>query len=117
MTANPAETLSLAIIGATADEEVVQCHGRIVAETTPSLRSAVKPLLTRGKTVILDLTDVTYMDSSGLGAVASLYVSAKAAHCRLRVINLNARLKELFRITRLGDVFAEGRDSHEPELP
>ncbi len=110
MPANPvSESLTLAIIGTTESEEVVQCHGRIVSDTTPSLRSAVKPLLAKGKTVVLDLTGVTYMDSSGLGTIASLYVSAKAAHAHLRLINLNARLKELFRITRLGD--AMGDDS------
>ncbi len=111
MAANPvSQGLIMAIIGTSTDEEVVQCHGRIVSETTVSLRTTVKPLFSRGKTVILDLTDVSYMDSSGLGTVASLYVSAKGAHCRLRLINLHARLKELFRITRLGEVFAEERE-------
>ncbi len=100
------QALTMAIIGTRADEEVVQCHGRIVVETTVSLRTTVKPLFARGKTVILDLTGVSYMDSSGLGTIASLYVSAKTAHSQLRLINLNARLKELFRITRLGQVFA-----------
>ena len=108
MASNP---LVIAIIGTRAGEEVVQCHGRIVSETSQSLRTTVKPLFSQGKTVILDLTDVSYMDSSGLGTIASLYVSAKAARSQLRLINLNARLKELFRITRLGEVISEGRDT------
>ena len=104
MAAEPvSQALTLAIIGIRTDEDVVECHGRIVSETIPSLRTAVKPLFSRGKTVTLDLTGVSFMDSSGLGTIASLYVSAKAAHSQLRLINLNARLKELFRITRLGD--------------
>lgn len=103
------QALLMAVIGTTANEEVVQCNGRIVTDTTHLLKSTVKPLFTPGKTVILDLTGVSFMDSSGLGTVASLYVSAKAARSQLRLINLNARLKELFRITRLAD--ALGIDS------
>lgn len=112
MASNPvSQDLVMAIIGTRTGEDVVQCHGRIVSETTQSLRTTVKPLFSRGKTVILDLTGVSYMDSSGLGTIASLYVSAKTVHSQLRLINLNARLKELFRITRLGEAMGEGRDS------
>jgi anti-anti-sigma factor len=57
------------------------------------------------------------MDSSGLGAIVGLYVSAKAANSRLKLINLNQRLKELFSITRLGQVLVEGRDPEELGLP
>ncbi len=112
MASNPvSQGLVMAIIGTSTGEDVVQCHGRIVSETTVSLRTTVKPLFSRGKTVILDLTGVSYMDSSGLGTIASLYVSAKGAHSQLRLINLNARLKELFRITRLGQAIGEGQDA------
>jgi len=45
------------------------------------------------------------MDSSGLGAIVGLYVSAKRQGCALRLINLNQRLKELFRITKLAKIF------------
>jgi len=66
---------------------------------------------------VLDLTNVSYMDSSGLGAIVGLYVSAKAASSQLKLINLNQRLKELFSITRLGQVMAEGRDPENVTLP
>ena len=49
---------------------------------------------------MLDLTDVNYIDSSGLGALVSVYLSAKRRHCDLKLINLNQRLQELFRITK-----------------
>jgi anti-anti-sigma factor len=49
------------------------------------------------------------MDSSGLGALVGLYVSARGQNCELKVIHLNQRLQELFRLTKLASVF-EGRD-------
>jgi anti-sigma B factor antagonist len=53
---------------------------------------------------VLDLTNVSFMDSSGLGTIVGLYISAKAAECQLRLVNLNHRVKELFRLTRLGEI-------------
>ena len=114
MAANP---VPISELGLTTDrtptETIVHCTGRITSDTTQSLRTTVKPLFSESKTVVLDLTNVSYMDSSGLGAIVSLYVSAKAAGCQLKLINLNQRLKELFSITRLGQVLAEGRDPEE----
>jgi anti-anti-sigma factor len=49
------------------------------------------------------------MDSSGLGAIVGLYVSARRQGCALKLINLNQRLKDLFRITKLGAIF-EGHE-------
>jgi anti-sigma B factor antagonist len=112
----PISELSLAT-DRTPTETIVRCAGRITSETSHSLKTTVKPLLSDSKTVVLDLTNVSYMDSSGLGTIVGLYVSAKAANSRLKLINLNQRLKELFSITRLGQVLAEGRDPEELRLP
>lgn len=98
-------------------ETTVRCTGRIVAGTTAFLKNAVKPLLAPNHTVVLDLTDVDYMDSAGLGAIVSLYVTAKGSKSHLRLINLNRRLRELFSITRLGEVMAEGRDPEYYGIP
>ncbi len=99
------------------DQTIVRCSGRIVSETTDSLKAAVKPLFARKKDVVLDVTDVGYMDSSGLGTIVGLYVSATAAHSHLKLVNLNQRLRELFSITRLGELMTEGRDPRYPSLP
>ena len=96
---------------------MVRCTGRITSDTAESLKSTVKPLISGGKIVVLDLTNVDYLDSSGLGTIVGLYVSAKAAKSRLKLINLNARLKELFSLTRLGEVMAEGRDPKDFGIP
>ena len=91
----------------------VHCTGRVTSDTTQSLKAAVKPLFSESKVVVLDLTNVSYLDSSGLGTIVGLYASGKAANSQLKLINLNQRLKELFSITRLGQVMAEGRDADE----
>jgi anti-sigma B factor antagonist len=93
----------------TPTEIIVHCTGKIT--------STVKPLFSESKTVVLDLTNVSYLDSSGLGAIVGLYVSAKTAKSQLKLINLNQRLKELFSITRLGQFMAAGRDPNDLGLP
>jgi anti-anti-sigma factor len=87
------------------DTVTVRCHGRLVTETTSILREEVRSLIPQFKTVVLDLTDLKYMDSSGLGTLVGLYVSAKRAGTQLKLINLSDRIKELLRITHLASVF------------
>jgi anti-anti-sigma factor len=110
MAANPIPISELTIETVeTPEETLVRCTGRITAANTGKLQGTVRNLIPRTKRVVLDLTDVTHLDSSGLGALVSLYLSAKRQECELKLINLNQRLKELFRITNLAKVF-EGRE-------
>ena len=113
---SPGSTLGMAT-DRTPTEIVVHCTGKITSDTIPQLKSTVKPLFSESKTVLLDLTNVTYMDSSGLGAIVGLYVSAKAVKGRLKLINLNEHLKEIFSLTRLGQFMAQGRDPDDLILP
>ena len=89
----------------TPEEILVRCSGRITSTTSDTLQTAVRSLIPEGKTIVLDLTDVTYMDSSGLGALVSVYLSAKRQHCQLKLINIGPRLQQLFRLTKLASVF------------
>jgi anti-sigma B factor antagonist len=73
------------------------------------LQTAVRNLIPESKRVVLDLTDVTYMDSSGLGAIVGIYLSARRQKRELKLINLNQRVKELFRITNMAKIF-EGHE-------
>jgi anti-sigma B factor antagonist len=91
------------------EEIVVRCTGRITSTSSGTLQTTVRGLIPGTKRVVLDLTNVSYMDSSGLGALVGVYVSARNHHCELKLINLNQRLKELFRLTNLGKVF-EGHE-------
>jgi anti-anti-sigma factor len=85
----------------------VICHGRVVSETSGQLKEAVKPLIPAGGRIVLDLTDVTYMDSSGLGTLVGLKVSAlREGYCKLELVNLSSRVKELLRLSNLTQLFA-----------
>jgi len=86
---------------------VLALDGRIVlGEETLSLREKVKGLLAAGKKkLVLDLKNVTMIDSSGLGALVAVYTSAKSAEATLRLCNLGSRSNELLQITKLYTVF------------
>jgi anti-sigma B factor antagonist len=93
------------------DRTVVRCAGRIIASTTESLKSTIKPLFAQNKIVVVDLTEVDYMDSSGLGTIVGLHVSAKSAKSQLKLINLNQRIKELFSLTRLTELLEQSQEA------
>jgi anti-anti-sigma factor len=83
------------------------CHGRVVSETSGQLKEVVKPLIPAGGRIVLDLTDVAYMDSSGLGTLVGLKVSAlREGYCKLELVNLSSRVKELLRLSNLTQLFA-----------
>jgi anti-anti-sigma factor len=84
---------------------VVECRGRLVREAADQLRRTVRPLLFQTSCLTLDLTDLAHMDSSGLGALVGLYVSARGAGCQLQLINLNQRIRELLGMTHLLSAF------------
>jgi anti-sigma B factor antagonist len=87
--------------------EVLTLDGRIVlGEETVALRENVKGLLAAGKKkLVLDLKNVTMIDSSGLGALVAAHTSAKSAGATLRLCNLGTRTNELLQMTRLVTVF------------
>jgi anti-anti-sigma factor len=92
------------------EETIVRCTGRITSGTAALLQTTVRSLIPETMCVVLDLTDVSHMDSSGLGAIVGVYLSARRQHCGLKLINLNQRLQELFRITKLASVFGGHED-------
>jgi anti-sigma B factor antagonist len=84
---------------------VVNCAGRITAETTPLLLNEVRALIPNTKRVVLDLSQVNYLDSSGLGTVVRLWTTARKAGCEFKVANLSPRLKDLFTLTNISTIF------------
>ena len=100
----PTPQLTLAT-SAEGDATMVRCTGKLVAGTTGVLQSEIRALLPGPKRIVLDLTDLSYMDSSGLGAIIGLYVSVKTAGGRLEVINLSKRVRHLFSITNVLSLF------------
>ena len=96
----PTPTLNLTVQKA-AMESIVHCTGRISKETADQLRQTAKGLISESKPVVLDFAGVNYLDSSGLGVIAGLLVSAKRCDCKLSLVNLSPRVKEIFSITRI----------------
>ena len=85
----------------------VQCHGRLVNQTASELREIVKPLIPQGGKITIDLTDVKFMDSMGLGTLVGLKVSAvNEGFCTLTLVNLTPRIQELLRLTHLTSLFS-----------
>lgn len=84
---------------------IVRCRGRLVAGVNDFLYLEVSQLIPDHKRIVLDLTDLTHMDSMGVGALIRLYVSCKSAKCDLELINLGKRIRQLLGITNLLSVF------------
>jgi len=80
----------------------IKCHGRLVAQTAPQIEELVKPLILAGGKILIDVIDLDYMDSMGLGALVSLKVSAiNKGYCTLELVNLSPKVRQLLSITNL----------------
>ena len=85
----------------------VKCHGKLVSDTASTVKEAVKPLIPLGGRIIVDLADVSQLDSSGLGALVGLKASAiNQGYCILEFNNMTPRVLELLRITHLTQLFS-----------
>jgi anti-sigma B factor antagonist len=86
---------------------IVDCSGRItLGEGSVVLRDAVKDLLTKGqKKILLNLGDVNYIDSSGIGELVSAYTTVKNQGGELKLLNLTKKVHDLLQITKLYTVF------------
>jgi anti-sigma B factor antagonist len=84
----------------------VICHGELVNQTAGQLKDVVKPLIGDGGRIVLDLGDVSFVDSMGLGSLVGLKVSAVGAgYCTLEFEHLSKRVQELLQLTKLADLF------------
>jgi len=99
---NPSMEVSVEHAGT---EAVVRLSGKLVAGDTDAVYLQVRRLIPDCKKIVLDLTDLAYMDSMGLGTVIRLYVSAKSSGCDLELIHLSKRIRELLGVTNLLSVF------------
>jgi anti-anti-sigma factor len=95
---------------------LVKCKGRLVYGQTDILKEGVKGLLLSSSRVVVDLSEVDYMDSTGLGAVVQLYVSAKASRCQLQLVNLAPQVRKLFGIANILSLF-EPCGEHNIRMP
>jgi anti-sigma B factor antagonist len=86
---------------------VLDIEGRIVlGEESNSFREKVKSLLAAGKKkIILNLAQVSYIDSAGLGTLVATFHSARSQGATLKLTNLGAKFKEVLQVTKLMTVF------------
>ena len=85
---------------------VVYLSGAIFfREESASLRMLVKDLLNKSRHIVLDLGEVTHIDSEGLGTLVGLYVSARKFGGNIKLANLGSHANEVLQITKLVTVF------------
>jgi anti-sigma B factor antagonist len=85
---------------------VLDCIGRIVfGEESTTLRDTVKSAMEGNSSVVLNLAEVNYIDSGGLGTLVALYTTAHNAGGALKLANLTKRVGDLLQVTKLVSVF------------
>jgi anti-anti-sigma factor len=87
------------------DCTVLECFGRLTSDNVPLLKDAMREACEKKVRMVLDLKEVPMMDSSGLGAVVTLYVSARTRGCSLEVVNASKQILELFSVTNVLSLF------------
>jgi anti-sigma B factor antagonist len=89
------------------DITILDCSGKItLGEGTQAVRNAVRDLLKNGsKKIILNLGDVNYIDSSGIGELVSSFTTVTNQGGKLKLLNLTKKIQELLAITKLLTVF------------
>jgi anti-sigma B factor antagonist len=86
---------------------ILDCSGRItLGEGSVQLRDSVRDLLSKGsKQILLNLGDVTYIDSSGIGELVSAFTTVRNQGGDLKLLNLTKKIHDLLQITKLYTVF------------
>lgn len=87
------------------DGSIIECFGRLTSENVPLLKEEMREACGRKGRIVLDLKEVPMMDSSGLGAVVALHVSARTRGCKLEVIHASRQIRELFSMTNVLSLF------------
>lgn len=85
---------------------VVDCSGRLVfGEESASLRDMVKKLIAQTPNIVMNLREVNYIDSGGLGTLVSLFTTARNAGGAVKLASLSQRVGDLLQVTKLLTIF------------
>jgi anti-sigma B factor antagonist len=85
---------------------VIDCSGRIVfGEESSLLRETVKQAVTENNRIVLNLGEVNYIDSGGLGTLVALRITAQNAGGTIKLTNLTKRVGDVLQVTKLLTVF------------
>ncbi len=97
------------------DVTVLDLAGRItLGEGSSTLRDSLKELIAKGdKKILLNLGEVSYIDSSGIGELVSGFTTVTNQGGQLKLLGLNKRVKDLLQVTKLYTVFEAFEDEAE----
>ncbi len=89
------------------DVNVIDVSGRItLGDETSALRKAVRDAIAQGKKkIVLNLADVSYIDSSGVGELVASYTAVRHAGGELKLLNLTKKVHDLLQVTKLYTIF------------
>jgi anti-anti-sigma factor len=88
------------------DVQVLQPQGILDGTKASEFRKEISNLVDKGaKTILIDFKDVSFMDSSGLGALVLALKTVRAAGSKLMVCSINEQIKILFELTSMDRVF------------
>jgi anti-sigma B factor antagonist len=96
-----------------ASETFVRATGRITASTSASFENTLRDLVSDNKRLVLDLTNVDYIDSSGLGSLVAVYMHASRTKCELELANPRTRIRDLFSRSGLASFFSKVQEAGE----
>jgi len=87
---------------------IVDVSGRLTSFESGALRDSISRLLKQHRiNIVLNLSDLQYLDSSGIGELARIYVSVVKASGQMKVVGLAPKVEEILKITQLYQVFPE----------
>jgi len=89
------------------DVTVIDVSGRItLGEETSALRQVIRDLINQGKKkIVLNLAEVSYIDSSGVGELVACYTVARNQGGELKLLNLTKKVHDLLQVTKLYTIF------------
>lgn len=88
------------------DVTILEIRGRItLGEGASLLREAIRHTLNHNSRVLIDLAEVTYIDSTGLGEMVGGWVSARNRGAEMKLLHIKSQIKDLLQVTKLLTVF------------
>jgi anti-sigma B factor antagonist len=90
---------------------LLDVSGRLTSFETGALRDSISRLLEQGRRdIVLNLSGLKYLDSSGIGELARVYVAVVKQSGQMKVVGLSSKIEEVLKITQLYQVFPEFPD-------
>ncbi len=100
-----------AIIRQVGQVSVVEVTGKLTSFESGALRTSIAKLLKEGrKQILLNLSGLVYLDSSGIGDLVHTYMSVIKSGGEMKVVGLTDKVEEILKITQLYQVFQEFKD-------